>query len=147
MLVQKVIHDRILNNMIAVPPETGGIIGGKNGIVTNFEFDKYDVDNSFENSYTPNVDYLNKIITRWLGEGIRFLGIFHSHVENEVSLSLPDRGYIQQIMESIPDSIERLYFPLIFPRKKMLVFVAQRDGNVVKIREEEVVLLRNGKIV
>lgn len=147
MLIEKVIHDNIINNIMQAPPETGGLLGGINGVVTDFEFDIYDKQNSFENSYKPNVNYFNKTIKQWLEEGVEFLGIFHSHVENETSLSLPDRGYIRQIMANLPDSIEKLYFPLIFPRRKMLVFVAKRDGNVVKIREEKAVLLRNCKVI
>ena len=115
MVITKETYNAIVELCPLVPPESGGILGGHEGIVDTYGFDKID-SNCLSNSYRPNVLFLNDVIHHWADIGIEFCGIFHSHSPSETSLSLPDRGYICRIMENIPNSIKRMNFPLVFPR-------------------------------
>ena len=56
-------------------PEKGGLLGGKNGIITCFEKDKSAITNT-ANQYTPNIYYLNMILSR-----LNFMVLFiHTHM-------------------------------------------------------------------
>ena len=135
MLIERELYNKIVTTCPNVPPETGGILGGYKNVINTFKFDKFE-DNCCKNSYRPNVSHLNDVIQQWANDGIEFYGLFHSHVPDEKNLSMPDKGYIQNIMAQIPSDILRLYFPIIFPNDKMVGFVARRNGNGINIEED-----------
>lgn len=123
------IAESLLNAIISgcqpFPPETGGIMGGHDELITDVIFDTYP-GLSEQATYSPNVVYLNDCIVRWRNQGIEFRGIFHSHPVNQYSLSGADREYITNIMSAMPTNIEELYFPIIVPTKTMFVYRAMR---------------------
>ena len=67
----------ILKKLPCEPPEIGGILGGKNGVVTCHVLD-YGKTGGSPCSYTPNIAYLNRKIEEWFKDGIEFMGIFHT---------------------------------------------------------------------
>ena len=140
MTIEKEIHDVMIECCPLVPPETGGILGGSDYVIRSYKFDQLG-DHCSCNSYHPDVAFLNEAIKHWADKGIEFYGVFHSHPPNETTLSLPDIGYIHRIMQYLPPSIEGLYFPLIFPRDKMLTFLAARADGKIVIAEDTLVLL------
>ena len=100
----------IVSTIAALPPETGGILGSKDGnVVTDFIFDK-GKENTSE-FYIPDVMRLNKGIISWRQEGIRFIGMIHSHIRGRNKLSTSDIDYANKIMESM--NMERLYMLLV----------------------------------
>jgi len=125
------IHNEILNEIIKqmplVPPEAGGIIGGKEGIVCCWEYDK----GYFEKgcSYSPNVDFLNEVIAEWIDKDYDFMGILHVHFGGSKSLSNSDKKYIEKIMKAMPSSIEKLYFPIVVqPENQFISYVAYQNS-------------------
>ena len=87
----------ILRKLPCEPPEIGGILGGKNGVVTCHVLD-YGKTGGSPCSYTPNIAYLNRKIEEWFKDGIEFMGIFHVHFGGAESLSPGDKLYIGQIL-------------------------------------------------
>ena len=140
MLIERKVHNRLIETCIPVPPETGGIIGGRNNIISIFEFDKLS-DNISNNSYKPNTVYLNEVINLWEKNNIEFYGVFHSHYSGGNVLSVPDKEYILRIMKAVPLTISKLYFPLIFPKESMLAYIAVRKGNEVHIEKDTVIMV------
>ena len=140
MQIAKDTYDLIIKKCPLAPPETGGILGGKDSIVNMCEFDKPD-ENCLNNSYQPNVSYLNYIIQQWMKNGFEFYGVFHSHISGENALSMPDKGYILRIMEAMPLELSKLYFPIVFPRESMLVYIATRENNAIQIEEDMIALI------
>jgi len=140
MIIEKEIHNEIIEQSPLVPPETGGILGGSEHVICSYRFDRPG-ENCAQNSYRPDIAYLNEAIKQWADRGIEFYGIFHSHSSGETTPSLPDIGYMHRIMEYIPTNIKKLYFPLVFPRDKMLIYTAARIGSGIAITEDTLVLL------
>jgi len=127
----------------AVPPETGGILGGKHGVVDQILFDQA---KSIHDSgkYIPNVQYLNKMIDIWQIDGIEFYGMFHSHKMDWSTLSGDDKKYIRHIMESMPDVIHTLYFPLVFSGIGVKGFRAVRGVSGVYIMQDDINIIEKG---
>ena len=140
MEISREIYNMIVTQCPDAPPETGGVIGGKNGVITVFEFDIFD-GNGFSNSYRPNVKFLNKVIQKWITDGISFMGVFHSHEPSNVELSMPDRGYIIRIMEEMPTEINELYFPIVFPKESMQGYIALRKKDAIEIEYDMITLI------
>lgn len=136
MKIIEVLYKQIINQMPDVPPETGGILGERNGVICAVVFDEGDVQNE-RYAYVPDVDRLNKVISQWASEEIRFAGIFHSHPGKQEELSIADTEYIRKIMAAMPDTVQTLHFPIVLPGKKMIGHIAERaDGKVVVTQEQ-----------
>lgn len=130
--------NEVLNQMPIVPPEAGGIIGGKEGQVSLWEYDAGYLAKGC--SYCPNVNFLNDIIESWIDRGYDFMGILHVHFGGSKCLSSGDKKYIEKIMKAMPDSIEKLYFPIVVqPNKQLFSYMAYQDfmGEIV-IEADEV---------
>ncbi len=116
--------------------EIGGILGADKGDFIC----QVVIDNTRSNdwyTYTPNVELLNEIIARW--DQCQFIGFFHSHLNNQNTLSVGDRSYIRQIIRAMPSEIIHLYFPLyVIPENKLYGFKAQRVNDEIIITEDPV---------
>lgn len=133
------VYHQILNFSAKKPLEIGGIIGGQNNII---EYLYFDINTSIH-SYAPDTNKLNDIISGWCKQSIKFLGIFHSHLDTSERLSNADEKYIKEIMYAMPEEIDFLYFPLILPEcKKMIVFKAIRKNNMIDIIKDDVKIIR-----
>lgn len=139
MKITEVLYRKIVNQMPVVPPETGGILGEHDGMVCAVVFDGGDIQ-SERYAYVPNVDWLNKAISQWTREGIRFTGIFHSHPGKQEDLSIADKAYIQRIMMLMPSAVRILYFPIVLPGKKMIGHIAERVNGQVIVTHDTIVL-------
>lgn len=127
----------LLGQIRPAPPEVGGILGMKDGVICTFYLDNCDVQTD-RYAYVPDIPRLNAVIAQWAGEGIRFAGMFHSHPDSQHRLSAADRAYIQRIMELMPASITALHFPLILPGTGMIGHLAKRLDGVVVIEPEKI---------
>ena len=127
------IFQLILSHVPQVPPETGGILGGKNQIITHCVFDNGSSASNGYDIYAPDTHLLNQTIQQWAERGIEFYGIFHSHFPSGTMLSNGDIQYITQIMQTMPPQISALYFPIVIPQNTLIVYRADRQGQTVQI--------------
>lgn len=130
MTIDQHTYDALSAAFSPVPPEAGGILGSRNGCICVFVYDPGIPDIS-RNCYTPDVDFLNRVIEQWQEEGITFCGIVHSHPAGHRKLSNVDLAYIQTIMNCMPAQIRELYFPVIIPGEGIFPYQARRDGTVI----------------
>ena len=131
MKIEKKILDDIINCTPLLPPESGGILGGKNGVITRYCADE---GVSYMSArYAPNVDVLNAAIEQWSTEGVELYGIYHSHYTKDRMLSKGDMTYIEKLMGSLPPSIRSLYFPIVLPRKEVIAYRADWSGGMLHI--------------
>lgn len=148
MKISDEILREILDKMPLIPPEAGGIIGGTEGRVCIWRYDRGYPEKGCV--YRPNVEYLNKVIAEWMDSGFVFMGIFHVHFGGSKVLSDGDRRYIERIMGVMPDSIEKLYFPLVVqPERQWVSYVAYRNsqGKMTVAKDEVEVLFQGGEEV
>lgn len=140
--ISKVVLQSINQVISDTPPETGGILGSRiRNVVDNVVFDLPSVENVRPCVYFPNVDFLNHIIRLWQKNGIRFVGIFHTHFAGVKTLSSGDIKYIHEIMQSMPSSIEYLYFPVfVLPDRELVCYKAIRTKGTVDIAREPTVI-------
>ncbi len=124
----------------SVPPEKGGILGMKNGVVCSYFFDN-NISQSNSAVYIPNVDFLNAKIREWEKKGIAFSGIFHSHPKNQPELSADDIEYIKVIFQAMPASIKTLYFPVVLPNVELVSFKAIYQEDAVHILEDKIKII------
>ena len=138
MKINLKVYQKIVFDCPCAPPEVGVIMGGKNGIISEFDFDfgLYHKDDFA--IYIPNVSLINHKISRWIDQGIDFYGIAHSHLEGAEFLSTEDEIYIKNILSSMPSSVPSLYFPLIIPGKNILGYKAQKVTSGIVIQSESV---------
>jgi len=138
-IFERVVND-VINNCLSMPIETGGILGGKNNVITEFEFDKGTAFSSI-NHYYPSVEKLDDCINNWQNDCIQFYGIVHSHLQEKRALSFGDKQYIQTIMSAMPTHIGFLYFPVVLPRKEIVSFKAMRSKNEIHIISTDIKII------
>ena len=138
MKIKETVFKEIMESPVP-PPEVGGIIGGRDDIITCYFADKGSKENCYD-SYYPSTDLLNEQIAVWQSRGIEFYGIYHTHFAGDDGLSCSDRRYIVNIMQAMPPQVTWLYFPIVF-RDGMLVYRAVREKNIVKILPEEMEII------
>lgn len=141
MVIEKEIYNSIISSASPIPPESGGILGGKDDIIIELLQDK-GLPSSRMCSYYPNVKLLNQAIKEWQSREIEFMGIYHIHYWGVSTLSEGDKLYISKIMANMPERIEKLYFPiLVMPEKEMACYVARRISGKLVIEKDSIVLM------
>lgn len=140
MKIKSVLYHRLLESMPVVPPETGGILGGNNGIVSELFFDRIEYNEAFA-SYKPDTRLLNRCILEWYNDGIEFMGCFHTHPISERKLSGADKKYIDSIMRTMPMENAVLYFPIVIPKKEVIIYKALKNGEEVCIIGDEMKMI------
>lgn len=141
MKIERQILYQIIQEMPTMPPEIGGIIGGKDDIATVYAVDKGK--GSRGCCYRPDINILNSIIDRWEVEQYTFMGIFHVHFYGCETISRGDREYIEIIMQTMPKRVNSLFFPIVVqPQEKMIPYYAYRTINdKIIIRRDELIIL------
>ncbi len=123
----------ILSGCPSVPPESGGFLGSKAGIICAFEFDNgLFTDN--QGTYRPNYELLLRTASLWDRKNIKFRGIFHTHLRTQETLSSDDKEFIKAIMKENRNNFKTMYFPLVIPREKIIMFMALNSplGFIIK---------------
>lgn len=137
MQIKNNIYNDIIYSLNDMPPETGGILGGVNNIITSSVQD-FGIKKDNLCSYTPNVEVMNSVINEWRKKDIDFMGIYHTHFWGVDSLSQGDKTYIELIMKNMPNYLSILYFPLIvLPYKSMISYKAVLTNGRLAISKEE----------
>lgn len=132
MKIIKEIYDKIIELPI-VPPESGGIIGGRFDVISDFEIIGSKTA-PYSDLYIPDVTKINETIDKWNSEGvIDFYGIVHTHRPCSPELSPRDIEYINQIMIGIADVKKELLFPIVIPRKEIMWYRAKNTRGSIEI--------------
>ena len=139
-------YDQIIFESRKIPYETGGILGGANGVITISQFDD-GLPSTRMCSYIPNTRKLNLTIKKWQQSNITFMGIYHTHFWNVETLSVNDEAYINKIMYCMPGVIEQLYFPLVvMPNPKLVSYTAKKvSGELVEIKRDKINIIGKAK--
>ena len=139
------IYESVLNTIIAstplVPPESGGILGGRNNLISCYVMDNRD-DVDAGAIYVPDTAVLNRAIREWKQEEIELYGLYHTHFANGLTLSSGDKVYIAKIMDNLPKRIQYLYFPIVLPRERMIAYCAGFEGGKIRITSEEIEIIK-----
>ena len=95
-------------------PETGGILGvdiNDRHTVTAFHYDS--TGRTEKNTYTPDIEALNKVVADWAENGIEFVGFVHSHSNGSYKLSPVDIEYANLIKRfcGMPEILMVIYLP------------------------------------
>lgn len=137
-MIEKSTYEYILNNVPKTPPEAGGILGAKQGTIVQAYLDKGLSKNKYC-CYEPNTFLLNSVIQNWQKQNIDFVGIFHTHYYGVSTLSKNDISYINLILNSMPEEVENLYFPVVLPEQQTIIpYIAIKTVNGIKIFEEKI---------
>lgn len=139
MNIYKQLYDEILKHFCTVPPEQGGIIGMKDGIICSYVHDDEFLNNE-RAVYIPNTIFFNKCIKKWENIGIEFCGMVHSHPIGQNKLSNSDCEYIEKIFNMNP-KIDKLFFPLVIEGEGMIPYVIRQDNLNLRIKKDDVKLL------
>lgn len=138
MKIYEDVYQNLLKSYNPVPPENGGIMGIKDGVICDYVHD-CGIAISDRAVYVPDVDFLNSVIEKWAAEEINFAGIVHSHLPTQKRLSQADTEYIKSVFSAVPERIKELYFPVAIPGKNQLIsYIAARADNGVIIRQDEI---------
>lgn len=104
------VYNQILNSF-KFDYEQGGILGSNNNIVVAFNLDKR---HGSKQTYTPNIEKLNNIISEWHQKGITFVGLIHSHINNVGVYSNSDLEYLKNIYILNKEILDKIYFPIVY---------------------------------
>lgn len=118
-IIKKVYYD-IIASAPTVPPESGGILGSQNNIVTDFLADRGLRGDGY--SYYPDIEKINRQLERWKDMGIQFSGLYHTHTPMGTRLSAADIRYISEILNAVSHLHTAMYFPIVIPKRTMIVY-------------------------
>lgn len=125
MIILKKVLLEIKSTVGACKPESGGMLGEKNGIICEFYFDN---GNSTDSEYAPNVNVLNRVLEKWRNDGISFAGILHSHPNDQRLMSYNDEESARSISDSVALNKE-LYFPILTFNDGDIVITSYKINN------------------
>lgn len=146
MKIRQQLYNQIISTPRNMPPETGGMLGGHNGIVSAICFDE-GMQSEKMCSYIPDTKKLNTVIKEWQQTNILFMGFYHTHFYDVGTLSDGDKSYIERILRNMPAEIEYLYFPLvIMPMRKMICYIAKLITGKLAIEKDDLIIVSNGEM-
>lgn len=134
--IKEIIYDIFQNSK----REYGGILGGRDGVITEFVFDE-GLCNENIGTYIPDVEFLNDCIEKWQTQNISFYGVIHNHLTECADLSCGDIKCIETIMNAMLSNIEYLYFPVISSKNVLNAFKAARTNTGICIVWENISII------
>lgn len=134
MRIEQSVYRELCKTLTVLPPERGGILGMKDDVICIYYLDDGPAPTD-RYAYVPDVPKLNTVLFQWQQQGIQFAGMFHSHPNPQIWLSIADREYIQKIMQAMPSSISRLYFPLIVPNIGIVGYRSERTSGEIVLED------------
>ena len=138
MDINKCVYNEIISTAKLLPPETGGLLGGRNNTVVEVLRDE-GIHSDKKCSYYPNTALFNRTIKEWRSKDIDFMGIYHTHYWGVDTLSEGDKIYITRIMRNMPEGVNQLYFPvLVMPDKKLVCYKKKKNLENLVIETEPV---------
>lgn len=135
MIITRQIKETVPLMFSPAPPEQGGILGMKNGVISAFVLDNSE-QKTESAEYSPNTQFLNRQIEKWADEGIEFCGILHSHPSGQTTLSGSDMEYIKELYH-INLWLEKTYFPLIIDGCDMIVYAVEKSNGKIEVKRTQ----------
>ena len=130
-------YQQIVKTLGSKIPEQGGILVGKDGIITDFVHDEFAETSS--STYSLNINYLNPIIKKFKEEGKELLGVTHSHPYGCRKLSRQDQEYFAGVLNKAKD-VDYLFTPIVFSAKQeefhFFPYVFYTDGKIEEVELE-----------
>ena len=130
-------YQQIVKTLGSKIPEQGGILIGKDGVITNFVHDEFAETSS--STYSLNISYLNPIIKKFKEEEKELLGIIHSHPYGCRKLSRQDQEYFAGVLNKAKD-VDYLFTPIVFSAKQeefhIFPYVFYKDGKIEDLELE-----------
>lgn len=135
MVITEGLYAALLHGLTPAPPELGGLLGGRGGVLERMALDTGADLRKDRNVYCPDIRALNRILRMWAADGITFYGIFHTHpgAPGYERLSGADTAYIQRIMRST--AAELLYFPIVMAGKKLVPYAERQQNGQISIEK------------
>lgn len=128
VFITESVYQEIMDTIGSASPESGGILGIKDGVISDFCLDENP--SGTGNTYIPDLARLNSVLQMWHQTGVEFAGVIHSHPSDMRQLSYADIRYAMQIMNA--NDLCGVYFPLVFPDTKEIFFYnVSSSGRVV----------------
>ena len=140
MRIYAEIYKYLLSCYSEVPPEQGGILGMKNGVVCAYLHDSATKITDCA-VYQPNIHFLNAQIQTWAENGVAFCGIVHSHPQGQTALSSDDAAYISELYKKNP-LLKTTYYPLVLNKSKLAAYRATIDNGLLQIESDCLTLVR-----
>lgn len=135
MIITRQIKETVPLMFSPAPPEQGGILGMKNGVISAFVLDNSE-QKTESAEYSPNTQFLNRQIEKWADEGIEFCGILHSHPSGQTTLSGSDMEYIKELYH-VNLWLEKTYFPLIIDGCDMIVYAVEKSNGKIEVKRTQ----------
>lgn len=135
MIITRQIKETVSLMFSPAPPEQGGILGMKNGVISAFVLDNSE-QKTESAEYSPNTQFLNRQIEKWADEGIEFCGILHSHPSGQTTLSGSDMEYIKELYHVNP-WLEKTYFPLIIDGCDMIIYAVEKSNGKIEVKRTQ----------
>ncbi|HCJ93218.1 MAG TPA: hypothetical protein DHV92_07870 [Ruminococcaceae bacterium] len=135
MIITRQIKETVSLMFSPAPPEQGGILGMKNGVISAFVLDNSE-QKTESAEYSPNTQFLNRQIEKWADEGIEFCGILHSHPSGQTTLSGSDMEYIKELYH-VNLWLEKTYFPLIIDGCDMIVYAVEKSNGKIEVKRTQ----------
>ena len=130
-------YQQIVKTLGSKIPEQGGILVGKDGIITDFIHDEFAETSS--STYSLNISFLNPIIKKFKEEEKELLGIIHSHPYGCRKLSRQDQEYFAGVLDKAKD-VDYLFTPIVFSAKQeefhIFPYVFYKDGKIEEVELE-----------
>ena len=134
MKIKHKTYKEILTHYTSAPPERGGILGKKDGIIVDYIHDNTcPILNRA--IYVPDKEFLNKCIEEWAKKDIEFCGIVHSHPDGQDTLSGGDMEYIKALYE-VNSQLKNSYFPLVLNGRELKVYSVERNGEGISAKPD-----------
>ena len=135
MIITRQIKETVPLMFSPAPPEQGGILGMKDGVISAFVLDNSE-QKTESAEYSPNTQFLNRQIEKWADEGIEFCGILHSHPSGQTTLSGSDMEYIKELYH-VNLWLEKTYFPLIIHGCDMIVYAVEKSNGKIEVKRTQ----------
>ncbi len=101
---------KVISTIGCQKAETGGILGGKDDVITHYHPDS--TGSTSRVTYSPDVEVVNKQLYRWNNSLVRLRSFVHSHPRKNNKPSGGDLVYAKQILNHI-DDLECLWLPIV----------------------------------
>lgn len=138
-MIKRNTFELIISQYYPVPPEQGGILGMKDGVICEYIHDN-SIPEMDKAIYVPDTAFLNGCIERWSKDGIDFCGIIHSHPKGQKELSSGDLEYIEKLYRNNPH-LKTMYFPLMAGDHGMVVYVTDMVDGRIMVRKSVVQII------
>lgn len=114
--------------------ETGGFFGIKGKKICSYEFDS-GRDSVSSGEYMPNLNLFYRSLKQWEKEGIEYVGILHTHLNHQGTLSGGDYKYLDELMK-LNKNLQVFFTAILIPNEKIYFYRVIRKKERIVIKRE-----------